>query len=47
MPRKQSKKAEKYDDHQRRVARAIQELKDNPEAKLKNIAQANGLSRKM
>ena len=46
MPRPPNKKAIKYDNFESRVARATQELRENPKSKLKNVASANGLTRK-
>ena len=38
MPRRPNKKAQRYGDHEERVAKAIKDLKDNPESKMKHVA---------
>ena len=38
MPRRPNKKALRYGGHEERVAKAIKDLKDNPESKMKHVA---------
>jgi hypothetical protein len=40
-----SKKTEKYDDRESKIASAIKDLKDHPDAKLKHVADHYGLNR--
>jgi hypothetical protein len=46
MPRRQNKKAVRYDSHEEKVTRAIKELRENPDSKLKHVAAFHGLNRK-
>jgi hypothetical protein len=39
MPKRQSKKSEKYDDRESKIASAIKDLKEHPDAKLKHVAE--------
>ena len=45
MPRRPNKKAQRYNDHEEEVAKAIKDLKNNPESKMKHIAAHHGLDR--
>ena len=44
MPRRPNQRAQKFEDHEARVAKAIQEINDHPDAKLLHIAKANHLA---
>ena len=46
MPRRTNRKAAKYEDHEHRVTKSLQELDSHPDAKIKDVAEANGLARK-
>jgi hypothetical protein len=38
MPRRRNQKAERYDSHEEKVAKAIKELKENPKSRPKHVA---------
>ena len=38
MPRRPNKKAQRYGDHEERVAKATKDLAENPESKMKQVA---------
>jgi hypothetical protein len=46
MPRRQNKKAVRYDSYEEKVTRAIKELRESPDSKLKHVAAFHGLNRK-
>jgi hypothetical protein len=46
MPRRQNKKAAWYDSHEEKVTKAIKELRENPDSKLKLVAAYHGFNSK-
>jgi transcriptional antiterminator len=45
MPKRQSKTSEKYEDWEGKIASALKDLEEHPDAKIKHVAHHYGLNR--